>query len=332
MEELYLDPEVLVSTARIIISYCKTQKEIIESYYFKICALESEWKDDKTIGSLINEIKEIKMQLMLLLEEINLYYPKYFTDKANDILSRPSMSSVQDKSKEGLEIIRSNLLGPLHSSSLKSQLKIGLFHTKQSVCQSILPNGHIANIFDHPNELAVKLYSSQGNNSYKMDGTCSLVSSANILIISGREISEQQIVDYARNNNLCSNTGGTDPRFIRLTSLWKYFGMTSTTSFNNSAESLATIVESGRGVVISVDSDVLWDQGSQNYYSQVDHAITVTSTARDVQTGELIGFYICDSGRCSPDDGGRFVSIQLMNDAHFNAVGHGMIYTNNIIW
>lgn len=204
-------------------------------------------------------------------------------------------------------------------------------HTNQEITHMTI-GGQDANVYDHPTQLANTLHSSQGNNSYNMEGTCSLVSTANMLTISGRQMSEQEVVDYARENGLCSRTGGTDTRFNNLQRVWNHYGQPSTISFNGSPEQLASIVESGHGVVLGVDADILWGESGQNIDAGMNHAVTVTSVARNPQTNEIMGFFICDSGRCRSSDGGRFVDMQTMNAAHFNVPGHGYIYTNNIIW
>lgn len=203
--------------------------------------------------------------------------------------------------------------------------------TKQETTRMTI-GGKEALVFDHPNQLANQLYSSQGNNTYGMDGTCSLVSTANMLTISGRFTTEQEIVDYARNNGLCSRSGGTDTRFNKLQQIWSHYGQSSTISFDGTSEQLAQIVESGHGVVLGVDADILWGYGSQNIDACMNHAVTVTSVARDPDTNEVRGFFICDSGRCSSLDGSRFVDMTMMNNAHFNIEGRGFIYTNNVIW
>lgn len=203
--------------------------------------------------------------------------------------------------------------------------------TKQEITRMTI-GGKEALVFDHPNQLADRLHSSQGNNIHGMDGTCSLVSTANMLTISGRPTTEQEVVDYARNNGLCSRSGGTDTRFNRLQQIWNHYGQSSTVSFDGTPEQLAQIVESGHGVVLGVDADILWGDRSQNIDACMNHAVTVTSVARDPDTNEVRGFFICDSGRCSASDGSRFVDMNTMNNAHFNVEGHGFIYTNNVIW
>lgn len=91
MDILILDEESLLIIAETITNYCVKQKELLDTYYSKIISLESEWNDDETFGSLIEEINTLRIKAHKYLDEINNIYPRYFRAKAQHILNRPKM-------------------------------------------------------------------------------------------------------------------------------------------------------------------------------------------------------------------------------------------------
>lgn len=89
MEDLVLDADTLFGIADVVDGYCAKQREVINVYYAQIMALESEWRDDETFGSLVEELNSLKTQALALIEEIYETYPKYFRKRAQQILERP---------------------------------------------------------------------------------------------------------------------------------------------------------------------------------------------------------------------------------------------------
>lgn len=89
MEILDLNPDVLESTASIIVEYCNTQKNIMAEYMGNTSALSSEWTDDQTLGPLLEEIKQMREAVEDIMDEILSIYPKYFRNKAEQIRNRP---------------------------------------------------------------------------------------------------------------------------------------------------------------------------------------------------------------------------------------------------
>lgn len=94
MDELILDPNSLYAIADVICGYCARQKELLDAYYSQIMTLESEWRDDETFGSIAQEINILKNNAIIALDEINETYPKYFREKAQQILARPTFNAV----------------------------------------------------------------------------------------------------------------------------------------------------------------------------------------------------------------------------------------------
>ena len=91
MDILELDPEVLDTTADIIEGYCDKQSSVMDQYVSNIMSLNSEWSDDTTFGSLLEEVKALQSGINELMGEIRKAYPGYFRSKAEYIRSRPKL-------------------------------------------------------------------------------------------------------------------------------------------------------------------------------------------------------------------------------------------------
>lgn len=88
MDDLILDAESLFNIADIIDGYCARQREVVNVYHAQILALESEWQDDETFGSLVGELNLLRAQALNLIDEIYETYPKYFRQRAQRVLER----------------------------------------------------------------------------------------------------------------------------------------------------------------------------------------------------------------------------------------------------
>ena len=86
--ELELDANALESTANIIEAYCGAQKGLMDEYLANIMSLYSGWNDDKTFGPLLEEIKRMKSNVEVVMDEIRSKYPAYFRMKAEMIRNR----------------------------------------------------------------------------------------------------------------------------------------------------------------------------------------------------------------------------------------------------
>ena len=89
MDILDLDPEVLDTTADIVEGYCNRQTAIMDEYLSNTSSLASEWTDDQTFGSLLEEVKSLKDSVVTLMDEIRGTYPQYFRERADFIRRRP---------------------------------------------------------------------------------------------------------------------------------------------------------------------------------------------------------------------------------------------------
>lgn len=89
MDDLILDADSLFNIADIIYGYCAKQREVVNVYHAQIMALESEWRDDETFGTMVQELNSLKTQAIAILDEVYEIYPKYFRKRAQQILERP---------------------------------------------------------------------------------------------------------------------------------------------------------------------------------------------------------------------------------------------------
>lgn len=157
--------------------------------------------------------------------------------------------------------------------------------------------------YDSPFETGNRLDADQGKKS-GFAGTCGLCACENIIRMSGAQIDEPAIVEFAARNGLCSRNmtpelnGGTTASDRQA--ILKSYGISSTLCVQSTA-AVAKYVEEGRGVIVVVDSGAFWYDKPNNGI----HAVVVTSVKRD-KNGQLIGFYICDSGTHGID-GARYI-------------------------
>jgi len=170
-------------------------------------------------------------------------------------------------------------------------------------------------VYDSPLEMDKYLYSKQGSAYEAFQGTCGLCSCANILRLAGADYGEKEMIDYAagkRGNSftpvLCSYnpyiscmSGGTSPK--QRQQILDYFGVSSSVwsartdsdgiTSMETIEDIAEWISQGRGVIISVDAGVFYNNPRLRGGG---HAVTVTSVERDAD-GNTTAFYILDSNK-----------------------------------
>lgn len=169
-------------------------------------------------------------------------------------------------------------------------------------------------VYDTPQKMDAYLYKEQGSARVFFKGTCGLCSCANIMRLAGVNATEKEMIDYASKTPaanaggyLCvtgclnpANNGGTSPWDRK--EILSHFGVESSLfqietdetgkPTDKNIENIASYVETGRGVILSVHSRMLWYD--EAYAKKDYHAVTVTSVKRD-KKGSVLGFYICDS-------------------------------------
>lgn len=153
--------------------------------------------------------------------------------------------------------------------------------------------------YNTPSETGKNLDYHQGKMK-GFSGTCGLCSCENILRLAGVNVSEHDIVQYAAKNGLCvtgraeDENGGTNYESRKI--ILEAFGVASSLLPQN-LSTIADAITSGKGVIISVDAGLLWNDVR---YINGLHAVTVTSVDFDSE-GNIESFHICDSGSSTYD-------------------------------
>lgn len=173
-------------------------------------------------------------------------------------------------------------------------------------------------VFNTPIETGGKLNSCQGKVNGFL-GTCGLVSCVNVLRLAGYPATESEVVGYASSTSaglgrgkLCTtnsfpeDNGGTSAKTRQQ--ILQHFGIKSELK-EASVNNIADAVSDGRGVIISVYAGMLYN-GWSNHRDL--HAITVTSVKKD-RYGNVLGFYICDSGTGGVDSSKFYTTFQVEN-------------------
>ncbi len=156
----------------------------------------------------------------------------------------------------------------------------------------------------------------QGANLFGFEGTCGLVSVEDVLNQFGKDVSENDVVRHAIETGRCrvsdrpGECGGTS--VSDQAHLLTDAGVPAHPEVGAGFNDLARWVAEGRGVIVEVNAGVLWNDANAYDQGQVNHAITLTGAAVDPNSGELLGFYVNDSGRALPGDSGLFVSLDRM--------------------
>ena len=160
-------------------------------------------------------------------------------------------------------------------------------------------------------------YFSQGVNQYGYKGTCSEAAEATIMnmLFDTNVYTENVFVDCAVKSGLCemagneNMNGGQSPIQMKmvLEKVGNYTGDKVSVNYLVLAqdmpqpEEIDLLIANGYGVIMSVDSYILWDMtveeaasfGISNYYDS-NHWIVIKSALRN-DNGDIAGFYIVDS-------------------------------------
>ena len=184
--------------------------------------------------------------------------------------------------------------------------------------QTWITNPDGSRVFNTPEETGRKLDSRQGKENGYL-GTCGLVSCVNILRLAGYPATEGEVVRYASStpagfgtgklcttNSFPENNGGTSAKGRQQ--ILRHFGIQSELK-DATIRNLSDAVCEGRGVIISVYAGML-HYGWSNYRDL--HAVTVTSVKKD-RHGNVLGFYVCDSGTGGTDSSRYYTVAQIEN-------------------
>lgn len=202
-----------------------------------------------------------------------------------------------------------------------------------------IPGIETAIVFGNPLELGNQLDYIQGfDNEYGASGTCGLTSISNICKIHGMDVQEPEVVEYAMENDLCDKVEpgvlGGGITTIQAIKILEHYGIASHCEMADVAtpERIAEAIEGGHGVIMGVNSGVLQDRDWKVYNEEgeigVTHYVTVTGTVRDAETGELKGFYICDSSSARTDGGAIYTSLDEIEESYSKVYGGHVVMTN----
>ncbi len=205
-----------------------------------------------------------------------------------------------------------------------------------------VPGMKEAVVYGDPYKLAEILDYQQGfDNPYGAFGTCAHTSISNLCKISGQNVTEPQVVEYAMENNLCikddnpiANGGATIKNQIEIL---KHYGIDAHCEFKDIAdcERLALAIEGGHGVIVGLNSGVLqgrdWKIGGDGEKIKATHSVCLTGTVRDPENNELLGFYMCDSSSQRSDGAKIYVSVREMEDCYIKASDGFAVITDDPI-
>jgi hypothetical protein len=162
----------------------------------------------------------------------------------------------------------------------------------------------------------------QGDNPYGFTQDCGLVSVQDVLNQFGIPVTEADIVEHAANNGQChiadsaADSGGTT--LDNQVEILGDYGIPAHTEFAVSLEDLAENVENGRSTIIAANAGWLWNDANYLESGEANHAVVVTGVSRDLETGEIQGFYINDSGT---GNSGQFIEADRMTPGWLDVGG-----------
>ncbi len=182
-----------------------------------------------------------------------------------------------------------------------------------------LVDGREVRVYGYPkrNELDYM----QGDAVAGFQGTCALTSIANVLTQMGRPTTESQVVTRAIDNGWTVNDpalpawrlGGSNIDDQRA--LLDSYGVRHQALLGYNEAGLANLLRGGRGVVVALNAGALWDEAAYQGSGGVNHAVTLSGAVHANDTGELVCFYLSDSGRGLVNDMTRFVDIATFRAA-----------------
>ncbi|WP_168442392.1 C39 family peptidase [Pontiella desulfatans] len=180
----------------------------------------------------------------------------------------------------------------------------------------------LAHVYGDPIDWRDRLDDNQFDNASNLVNTCTMASIANVMTMLGEVITEEEVIAYMYANDLVGNRarGDTDPANVAV-ALESGYGCEVSLLTNRPMPEVAEYLESGKAIILGVDYGVVNVNASPRGYD--DHAITLTGVAYNEMTGELEGFYYCDSGDETNPSGASFMSTSLYHEAHGQYVPDG---------
>ena len=156
-------------------------------------------------------------------------------------------------------------------------------------------------------------------------GNCGLDSSRNLLALCGKKYSEEYITKYAIDHKLCAyserippaSRGGTTPE--KRAELNRRFGVELETFFQERVNwnAVADKLEAGHRGILSLNAGIYWNRPEHVSLDEKgrpvsNHVVTLLGAVRDKQSGEVVGFYICDTGAAQKQSY-TYISVDQLN-------------------
>lgn len=152
-------------------------------------------------------------------------------------------------------------------------------------------------VFGTENNVEKNFTGKQGNNSFGIHNDCGVACVTQILILSGKKVTENDVLRVAISEGLCNITDitmGTNgaTSAIHRASLLSKFNIKSRVELAKTKK-IASYIEHGHGVIVSVDAGLLWNRTID---VGIGHAIVLYGTIHRASDGVLMGFVVCDTG------------------------------------
>lgn len=229
----------------------------------------------------------------------------YYVDDAGDV--------VEESNGQGMDTVQSSI-----DITLGDNVE-HLVLLDYSKPEKGLVDGQDVLVFGYPkrNELDYM----QGDAVEGYQGTCGLTSIANLLTLTGQPTTESDVVNVAIDNNWAVNDpdlpayklGGSN--VFGQQAILDSYGISNDVVFGYNEAGIANLLRGGRAVILAVNAGKLWSDTNYIGSGAVNHAVTLTGAVHNADSGELLGFYLADSGRGKVGDMTRFVDIESFRNA-----------------
>ncbi len=229
----------------------------------------------------------------------------YYVDNAGDL--------TVELAGEGTDTVQSTISATL-AANVENLILLDFAKPEKG-----LVDGEPALVYGYPK--ANELDYTQGDAVPDFWGTCALTSIANLLTQAARPTTESDVVNRAIQYGWAVIDPDLPPyvrggsNYIDQQALLDSYGVRNDLIVGYNEEGVANLIRSGRGVIIAVNAGMLWDDAAYADGGGVNHVVTVTGAVYGEADGELLGFYIADSGRHKVSDMTRFVDIATFREA-----------------
>jgi hypothetical protein len=173
----------------------------------------------------------------------------------------------------------------------------------------------VVHVYGDPIDWRDLLDDNQFDNASNLVNTCTMASIANVMTMLGSPTSEEEVLAYMLANNLVGipEKGDTEPANVEV-ALEDGYGCAVTRTTVRPASEVAGFLQAGHAIILGVDYGIVNETAEPR--GKDDHAIALTGVAYNEVSGELEGFYYCDSGDEFNPSSALFMSTNLYYEAH----------------